>query len=157
MRSRKLLEVVRASGVRIDPGQGPRQAEDVLLCRQHRVQLESSGIAFAPISVARRFSYETGTPPPASLGFHNTFNFPLFFREDELLEFAAEIINRQTDMSILLIYLHRLAHCGMHDLLRLSVETIHARPSVATVAIAQARAMAVHDSVVRALEGRRPA
>jgi hypothetical protein len=153
LRSRKLLDAAQKIEFGPGLGQDPRRAEDVLICRQHRARLESMGIVFAPIPVAQKFSYETGTRPPATFGFHNTFNFPLYFREIELLEFAAEILARQTDMSILLIYLHRLVDCKMQDLLRLSLEMICANPPLATAAAARARAMSIHEPVVRALEG----
>jgi Protein of unknown function (DUF5672) len=151
LRSRKLLDTVRAMEIKAtgDLNQG----EDVLLCRQYRVRLEALGIKFAPVSVAARFSFETGTPPPVSFGFHNTFNFPLYFKEHELLEFAAQIIARQTNMQILLIYLHRLVHFKMNDLLRLSVQAIHSIPSLAAAVASQIGSFPIHDSVAKALAG----
>jgi hypothetical protein len=154
LRSRKLLEVVRSMG--LDAGKDPVEAEDVLLCRQHRASLECLGIRFAPVSVAARFSFETGTPPPVSFGFHNTFNFPLYFAEDELLEVGAQIIARQTNMQILLIYLHRLVHFKMLDLLRLSVSVIRSKPSLAAAIALQIKTFPIHESVAKALAGDEP-
>jgi hypothetical protein len=157
LRSRRLLDAVRAIGIGIDPCGDAQQAEDVLLCRQHRARLEAMGIRFAPVGVAARFSFETGTPPPVSFGFHNTFNFPLYFREDELLAFSADIIARQTNMNILLIYLHRLVQFKMFELLRASVRAIHSKPSLAAAVAAQSRAFSLHETVAKALAGHLPA
>ena len=151
LRSRKLLETVRT--MRIDIGGDAQQADDVMLCRQHRAHLEARGIKFAPVSLAARFSFETGLPPPVSFGFHNTFNFPLYFSELELLELATQIIARQTNMQILLVYLHRLVYFKMHDLLRLSVQTIQSNPSLAAAVASQMRSFPIHDSVAKALAG----
>jgi hypothetical protein len=154
LRSRKLLDAVRAMG--IDACGDSHQAEDVMLCREHRAHLEARGIKFAPVSLAARFSFETGTPPPVSFGFHNTFNFPLYFSEQELLEFAAQIIARQTNMQILLIYLHRLVHFKMNDLLRSSVQAIHSIPSLAAAVASQISSFPIQDSVAKALAGHAP-
>lgn len=151
LRSRRLLDAVRAIEIAIDANGDPNQAEDVILCRQRRAHLEALGIKFAPSSVAARFSYETGPPPPVSFGFHNTFNFPVYFREDELLELAEQIVGRQTNMQIFLIYLHRLVYFKMYDLLRLSVRLIQSKPSLAAAVAAQMRTFPIHEMVAKAL------
>jgi hypothetical protein len=126
LRSRRLLDAIRSLGITADPSDPIHHAEDMLICRTHRARLEQMGIKFAPLEVARRFSFETGSPTKAVFGFHSTENFPLFFSEDELLGFSQEIVARQSTLKIVLNYLERLLQMGMHDLLRLTIGAIHA-------------------------------
>lgn len=68
LRSKKLLEACREL-----PFDGSRM-EDVIICRDRRVQLEERGIRFAPSAVARQFSYERTRPEGNEFGFHGAFN-----------------------------------------------------------------------------------
>jgi hypothetical protein len=67
LRSRKLLEACRQL-----PFDG--EAEDVVIGRKCRSELESSGIRFAPTSVAQRFAYERSAPTGHEFGFHGAYN-----------------------------------------------------------------------------------
>jgi len=128
LRSRRLLDAIRAADISVGFSDKTHQAEDMLICRTHRAQLEQMGIAFAPPDVARRFSFETGVLNKAVFGFHSTQNFPLFFSEDELLGFFHDIVSRQSSLKILLNYLENLLRLNMRDLLRLTIAAIHATP-----------------------------
>jgi len=68
LRSRRLLEASRDL-----PFDG-KQAEDVVISRIARPQLEAQGIRFAPASVAARFAYERTQPTGREFGFHGAFN-----------------------------------------------------------------------------------
>lgn len=68
LRSRRLLKACRKLPHSAD------QAEDVVIARIQRTNLESQGIRFAPEDVARRFSYERSRPTGAEFGFHGAFN-----------------------------------------------------------------------------------
>ena len=68
LRSRRLLKATRAL-----PFDGS-QAEDVVISRLARPQLEAEGIRFAPADVARRFAYERTQPNGREFGFHGAFN-----------------------------------------------------------------------------------
>jgi hypothetical protein len=68
LRSRRLLEACTDL-----PFEG-HEAEDVLICRVHREELEKRGLRFAPESVARRFSFERTRPAGHEFGFHGCFN-----------------------------------------------------------------------------------
>jgi hypothetical protein len=50
------------------------EAEDLVICRQYRDQLERDGIRFAPPAVARRFSFEREEPTGTEFGFHGAYN-----------------------------------------------------------------------------------
>jgi hypothetical protein len=68
LRSRRLLEASRHL-----PFDGT-QAEDVVISRLARSQLEADGFRFAPPSVAHRFAYERTPPTGREFGFHGAFN-----------------------------------------------------------------------------------
>jgi hypothetical protein len=132
LRSRRLMEAIRTLGIAVNLSDPSHQAEDILICRTHRARLEQVGIKFAPLEVARRFSFETGTPTKAVFGFHSTENFPIFFSEDELLGFSREIVSRQSTLKIVLNYLENMLRMGMLELLRLTIAAIHVNPPLAS-------------------------
>ena len=68
LRSRRLLDACAAL-----PFNG-EVAEDVLICRLYRRELEEQGFRFAPESVARRFSFERTRSTGDEFGFHGSFN-----------------------------------------------------------------------------------
>lgn len=68
LRSRRLL---RACEKLPDDSSG---AEDVLICRKYRNQLEQMGIRFAPEPAARRFAFERTAPSGNEFGFHGAYN-----------------------------------------------------------------------------------
>jgi hypothetical protein len=68
LRSQRLMEASRDL-----PFDG-KQAEDVVISRIARPQLEAQGIRFAPASVAGRFAYERTQPTGSEFGFHGAFN-----------------------------------------------------------------------------------
>ena len=60
--------------------------EDQVLCRDHRVTLETQhSIRFAPPSVARLFAYENEKPRQPTFGFHGPYNLPNALTESELV------------------------------------------------------------------------
>jgi hypothetical protein len=123
LRSRRLIDAIRALGIGIDPNGYSWQAEDMLICKHHRAALEGAGIKFAPADLAQRFSFESGERIP-SFGFHGMHNLPLYFTEDELLEFAGEILARRSTQKGLMRYLENLRSAGMQDLLRLTEQQL---------------------------------
>lgn len=68
LRSRRLLAAC------VDLPLGDCEAEDIIIARICRDQLEQQGIRFAPESVARRFAYERELPTGHEFGFHGAFN-----------------------------------------------------------------------------------
>lgn len=80
LRSRRLLLATRSL-----PYDG-RTAEDVLIGRTYRKELELEGIRFAPESVARRFGYERTAPTGHEFGFHGAFNLVKLRSPDELFK-----------------------------------------------------------------------
>ena len=65
-----------------------RYQEDDLLCRAYRPTLEKKGFAWAPETVAARFSFECTRPSPQSrhFMFHDSFNFPFVLTGNRLAE-----------------------------------------------------------------------
>lgn len=95
LRSRRLFEAVRA----LRTGSTSRSvdvAEDAQICESLRPALESAGLRFAPRSLAAAFAFERvdDALPPATLGFHGAFNFPLVLAEDAILARFEEIVAR---------------------------------------------------------------
>lgn len=68
LRSRRLLEACRSL-----PFDGS-EAEDVVIGRMCRQDLEEQGLRFAPQEAARSFSYERCKPTGSEFGFHGAFN-----------------------------------------------------------------------------------
>ena len=62
-------------------------AEDDLLCRGYRLELEKYGFTWAPEELARQFAFECVRSPahPRTFGFHGAFNF------NEVLSYSALI------------------------------------------------------------------
>ena len=76
LRSRRLLEACR------DLPADSADAEDVVIGRRFRPQLEERGIRFAPASLARKFAYERTAPTGHEFGFHGAFNFVRYLPRD---------------------------------------------------------------------------
>jgi hypothetical protein len=61
---------------------------DVYFCRRHREELESKhGIVFAPVELAKKFSFEESDPGMPTFGFHGDHNFPRMLSETELKKY----------------------------------------------------------------------
>ncbi len=81
LRSRRLLEALQDPELDYDPG----WSEDKTICRRLRSVLERNhGIRFAPVELARRFSFEFQIPEQPTFGFHGHFNLPLAMPEADL-------------------------------------------------------------------------
>ena len=68
LRSRRLLSACR------DLHFDGSAAEDVVIGRLHREDLEKQGLRIAPERIARLFSYERSPPTGREFGFHGAFN-----------------------------------------------------------------------------------
>lgn len=84
LRSRKLIRAVSELTQRWDEGQRFANAfpDDVVICHVLRNQLTLEGFKFAPIDVARQFSFEREYVSN-TFGFHGLYNFPHFMSVDE--------------------------------------------------------------------------
>jgi hypothetical protein len=61
------------------------EPEDAVLCRLYQASLESNGFRWAPVELARQFSFEYGEPAPGgSFGFHDCRNWPRILNKDRL-------------------------------------------------------------------------
>lgn len=80
LRSRRLLDALQ------DPDIRDLQPEDYCICELYRGRLEGEhGIRFAPLALARRFSFELEAPQGPTFGFHGLFNFHRALPEPDLL------------------------------------------------------------------------
>ena len=61
-------------------------ADDDLLCRKYRPQLEAEGFRWAPENVASRFAFECVRETKNNFGFHGMFNWGEVLPRDELLD-----------------------------------------------------------------------
>lgn len=93
LRSRAFLEQAAQLPLPREMPQEGFEAEDVVLCRFYRSLMECQGIRYAPVGLAQRFSYETGSPR-ATLGFHGVHNLPNFLPEELLCRCTDEILLR---------------------------------------------------------------
>ena len=85
LRSRRLVEALQ----KIDTPQ--THPEDHVICGRYRPELESRfGIRFAPLDVARRFSWEAVEPAQPTFGLHGFFNFHRSLGENELIAYLAD-------------------------------------------------------------------
>jgi hypothetical protein len=99
LKSGKRLKIVPAEGgVETD-------AEDVLLCKTHRSEMEAMGISFAPSHVAAKFSYEAPRVEE-TFGFHGAFNLPFELDETFLIENIDELLLRISGEKIMAITIH---------------------------------------------------
>ena len=105
-RSRRLLETLADLRIRCDPALPESDAEDVVICRHYRAEIEAHGCSFAPFETGQRFSMENeGEGAPPSFGFHGMFNLPLYVPEADLLGKAAELCERTGRDFFLINYL----------------------------------------------------
>jgi hypothetical protein len=88
LRSRRLLQVTASPDFAVPGGRN----EDELICRDWRPALERDhGMRFAPVRVARAFSYERGAPRRPSFGFHGAFNLWRHAGDAEQIALAAAL------------------------------------------------------------------
>ena len=82
LRSRRLMDALQATPT---PETHP---EDYCICERYRAELEArSGIRFAPLEVARKFSWEAPDPGHPTFGLHGFFNFHRALSEAELIAY----------------------------------------------------------------------
>jgi hypothetical protein len=80
LRSRRLLEACKS--LPIDES----LAEDIVIGRLYRSDLEKQGLGFAPELVARHFAYERTAPTGSEFGFHGAFNLVDILPGHQVLE-----------------------------------------------------------------------
>lgn len=107
IRSKKLMDLFKNSKFQYDRSLN----EDEVICRQLRPQLENQGAKFAPINVARKFSYEREFPGSETFGFHGLFNIWRHCDDAKILDLANRL-NQKTYKSVeflelLLVYLEQ--------------------------------------------------
>ena len=84
-RSRKLCHAAR----RLTEGRQILDAEDLYICRLHRIALEAKfDCRFADEGLASHFSFEMEVPPFPTFGFHGAHHLPALYREQ--LDFLFE-------------------------------------------------------------------
>lgn len=82
LRSRRLVDALLQMDTPV------MHPEDHVICERYRPELESCfGIRFAPLDVARRFSWEALEPVEATFGLHGFFNFHRAMSEAELIDY----------------------------------------------------------------------
>jgi hypothetical protein len=113
-RSQKLLEAARKIPVLLNAHPDQSHAEDVVLCRHYRNELQALGIVFAPRDIGYRFSTEEGTTGN-HLGFHGVPNLPVYLNDQVLIEHAFEIISRiHHEVSLIYLFVSFLRTRRLH-------------------------------------------
>jgi hypothetical protein len=107
MRSRKLMDTLRALNIKCDSSLPDWDAEDVVICKHYRNELMALGCTFSPYLLARTFSVENLEYESKSFGFHGVFNLPLYLPECKLLDTAEELCKRTSKDLFLINFLVR--------------------------------------------------
>lgn len=82
LRSRRLVEALQATRTL------ETHPEDYCICERYGAELEArSGIRFAPLELARKFSWEAPDPGRPTFGLHGFFNFHRALSEAELIAY----------------------------------------------------------------------
>ena len=124
LRSKKLLRSIKELNIRVDGSSKQDQPEDQLICLRNGARLKKNGIEFAPLNIAKKFSFQHGMIDKKSLGFHSYHLLPIYIAEDVLYEMTPEIIERQSSRELTMSYLENSLLVGKLDLFRLSLEWI---------------------------------
>ena len=86
LRSLRLLHAMN------DPDMVIHHPEDVCICQTNRQRLEQRHqIRFAPVELAKAFSFETLDPPGRTFGFHGTNNLACALGPEEMIDWASEM------------------------------------------------------------------
>lgn len=92
LRSAKLLEALKDKSIRFHDDNPRFKNEDAVICQGYREYLmRKHKITYAPIELANQFSHEWSNPTGKTFGFHGVWNIPLYFKEDEVIKFIADI------------------------------------------------------------------
>ena len=97
--------------------------EDVYICRKNRKLLESLGVNFPDISIANKFSIESG-PFGNHFGFHGVFNLPIVIDENFLCENISEIFKRTSSEMIYVELINSIVKNKKFELLKLTIENL---------------------------------
>lgn len=115
LRSKKLLEALKDSEIKIVRGNDRTENEDAVICQSYRQLLEEKyKINFAPIEIAHKFSQELCNQNGNTFGFHGLWNMPFYFEEDEIILYLQEIKKEywsQDRINMFLKYCH-LKNCN---------------------------------------------
>ncbi len=131
LRSKHLLESIAALGIHTSETIAKGDLEDVLICQTFGHQLEMAGVKFAPPSIACDFSFETGSLPTPSFGFHGSFNFPFYFSEDFLVANVDELLSRVRNPRALALFVFNAFRVGYHSSIDSVLRGIwHSRPEL---------------------------
>jgi hypothetical protein len=93
LRSRRLLDCMLALHDHLMSSAIANQPEDLRICVHYRNAFETMGVKFAPLNVAKRFSFEW-VLAAETFGFHGVFNFPFLLHRDALEQHMPEVVSR---------------------------------------------------------------
>jgi len=130
LRSTKLLKVCKRLSIGTDQKNPEDQPEDQIICVENRALLESNGIKFAPLHIARKFSHQAGVLGHEILGFHGPENLPLFISEENLIPVANEIIERTSQPTTMLKFLDNCIKLNFYNLFRVMVIEYTTKPNL---------------------------
>ena len=131
LRSKRLLEKVR-NVVNAYPAL-INHPEDAVICHLLKEKLEGSGIFFPDLSIAEQFSYELGPMPECFFGFHGAFNFPLFFKEADLVNLSDELMERLNQPNIILHLLNNAYQMNYLDFIQVCLNNFESWPGLKLV------------------------
>lgn len=121
LRSQKFLTETLNLPIQKNSNMPESHAEDVVLCQHYRGALEYLGVRFAPKNLAQNFSYEGGLINQ-HFGFHGVQNFPIFLKENFLIENFKEIVDRCFNKESLAVLLFNSLKNKYFDFYKILVE-----------------------------------
>ena len=93
LRSSRFLKASKRLGISPSSEDYSTMAEDVIVCQLYHDEMERMDIKFAPVDVAKSFSFED-VYVPNTLGFHGAFNLPRIFTDQILSQNVDEVYQR---------------------------------------------------------------
>ena len=130
LRSRKLVETLKNLNITVDLKNPQLQLEDQIICTYNRELLMREGIKFAPVEIARKFSYDDGFPTKDIFGFHGPKNFSYYFDEDELVSFSEVIIERISHPNTMYKYISMMKFLNKGRLMEATFNEFRNKPNI---------------------------
>lgn len=125
LRSRRLLDAL-ADPVFDEP---EVELEDQFICREHRALLEQRhGVRFAPVPLARRFSYDSYLPARSTFGVHGLYNLWRHLPETEFETMVRALHPRSLTgvgfINLLIVHMNDGRYAMAQHLLRMALDLL---------------------------------
>lgn len=155
LRSKKLLQMVKRLGIKVDKSNPFIQTEDILICHHYRAQLEEKGIKFAPLNIAEKFSFDAQPNKSPVFGFHGPGNFPLILKESQLISLLDDIVERIPNPQAMMKFIANCLSQGMVATIEALMDNYQNKPQLLNTFYFEA-ANNPHSPLLRLFEKKSP-